>query len=112
MRSNSYDFKMKSEFRERCEMKEIILVICVVSLIFCVIALAKNMNTFNCHEKIGKAIYDYKTACINVHAWDDLHSIEYKDMEDYNKSFWRLWDWGYTRILSKDKFEIIKPYIK
>ena len=103
---------MKSEFRGRCEMKEIILVICVVSLIFCVIALAKNMNTFNCHEKIGKAIYEYKTRCIEECAWDDLHFVEYKDMEDYMTTFWRLWDWEYTRILPKDKFEIIKPYIK
>lgn len=93
-------------------MKEIILAICVVSLIFCVVALAKNMNTFRCHETINKAIYDYKIACINVRAWGDLHSVEYKDMEDYNKTFWRLWDWGYTRIFPKDKLEIIKPYIK
>ena len=93
-------------------MAYIVLVICYVILIFCLIATIKNTNTFNCHEKIGKAIYKYKTRCIEECAWDDLHSIEYKDMEDYNKTFWRLWDWGYTRILSKDKFEIIKPYIK
>lgn len=93
-------------------MKEIVLVICFVCLIFCAIAIVKNMNTFNCQEKIGQAIYDYKIACIKECAWDDLHSVEYKDMKDYMKTFWCFWDWGYTRILPKDKFEIIKPYIK
>lgn len=27
-------------------------------------------------------------------------------------TFYRWWDWGYTRILPKDKFEIIKPYLE
>lgn len=63
-------------------------------------------------RKIGKAIYDYKIACIKECNWDDLHSVKYKDMKDYMKTFWSFWDWGYTRILPKDKFEIIKPYIK
>ena len=92
--------------------KEIILTACIVTLIFCVIAIAKNINTFNCHDKIGKAIKKYKIVCIQNHDWEALHFVEYKDMEYYMKTLWRLWDWGYTRILPKDKFEIIKPYIK
>ena len=93
-------------------MKEIVLAICFVCLIFCAIAIVKNMNTFNCYDAIGKAIYKYKTACIEECDWDALHLVEYRDMEDYNKTFWRFWDLGYTRILPKDKFEIIKPYIE
>ena len=93
-------------------MAYIVLVICYVILIFCLIATIKNTNTFNCHEKIGKAIYKYKTRCIEECAWDDLHSVEYKDMEDYMTTFWRLWDWGYKRILPIDKFKIIEPYIE
>ena len=93
-------------------MKEFMLVICFAVIIFCEIAIVKNINAFNCHDAISEAIYKYKTACIEEGDWDALHLVEYRDMEDYNKTFWRFWDWGYTRILPKDKFEIIEPYIK
>lgn len=93
-------------------MEEIILIVCVMCSIFFGIAMAKNLNTFNCHDKIDQAIYEYKLTCIRNHDWGALHCVEYKDEEHYMKTFWRLWDWGYTRILPKDKFEIIKPYIK
>lgn len=93
-------------------MKELILVICFIVFILCEIAIVKNINTYNNHDKIGEAIYKYKLICIQNHDWDALHRVEYKDVEDYMKTFWRFWDWGYTRILPKDKFEIIKLYIK
>lgn len=93
-------------------MGEVVLTTCMVVFILCVIAMIKNVNTFYCHEKIDKAIYEYKSECIRNHDWDALHYVEYKDEEHYMKTFYRLWDWGYTRILPKDKFEIIKPYIK
>ena len=93
-------------------MGKIILVICIVALLFCVIAIVKNINTFYCHDEIGKAIYKYKISCIKESNLVGLHLVEYSDMEDYDRTFLRFWDWGYTRILPKDKFEIIKPYIK
>lgn len=93
-------------------MTDIILLICELIFILCVIAMIKNINTFRCHDKIDKAIYEYKLMCIQNHDWNALHCVEYQDEEHYIKTFWRLWDWGYTRILPKDKFEIIKPYIK
>ena len=93
-------------------MKEFMLVICFAVIIFCAIATVKNINTFNCHDAISEAIYKYKIACIEGCDWDALHLVEYIDMEDYDKTFLRFWDWGYTRILPQDKFKIIKPYIK
>lgn len=104
---------MKSEFLGRGRgMVEIVLTTCMVVLILCGIAIEKNMNTYDNHDKIDEAIYKYKSICIQNHDWDALYRVEYKDTEHYMKTFWRLWDWGYTRILPKDKFEIIKPYIK
>jgi hypothetical protein len=35
-----------------------------------------------------------------------------KNVEDYTSTVFRLWDWGYTRILPKEDFELIKPYIQ
>lgn len=37
--------------------------------------------------------------------------VHYKDMESYEKTVLRLWDWGYTRILPPEKYEILKPYL-
>ena len=93
-------------------MKSIILVICIFYLILCSILIAKNIVAYNCRGKIIDAIYRYRIDCIRNHRYSDLHSIEYINMESYEKTFLRLWDWGYTRILPRDKFEIIKPYIK
>lgn len=33
-------------------------------------------------------------------------------MEAYDKTLWRLWDFGCKNILPKEDFELIKPYIK
>ena len=93
-------------------MIELILIICGISFIVCSIVIAKNLNTYLCQDKIDKAIHEYKLMCIRNSDWDALHYVEYEDEENYIKTFWRLWDWVYTRILPKDKFEIIKPYIK
>lgn len=97
-------------------MKDIILVILIILLIICVLGLIalkifdhKNENTYENIARINHAIYDYKVDCM-LNERQEL--VDYKDMEDYMKTFWRFWDWGYTRILPKDKYEIIKPYIK
>ena len=41
----------------------------------------------------------------------DDKNVSYDDMESDNKTLLRLWDWGYTRILPPEKFELIKPFI-
>ena len=87
----------------------ILLTIDVLSLITLKILDFKNENTYENTCKISKAIYCYWADCI-VNGVKII--VDYEDQEEYEKTFWRLWDWGYTRILPKDKFEIIKPYIK
>lgn len=94
---------------------EIILRILIIAFLLVailgLILLLKNENTYKQHKIILQAIYNYRI---------DLHSkgihyeirVNYDDMESYNKTFYRLWDWGYKNILPPDKFELIKPYIK
>ena len=72
----------------------------------------KNLRTYDVHMTISKAIYSYRIACIEAWNLNDLDLVKYNDAENYIKTVFRFWDWGYTRILPKDKFEIIKPYIK
>lgn len=104
---------MKSEFREEEQLlNTIILIVCYAVLIFLIVALFKNSITLRNQEKVLHAIKEYRIECIKNHQYDDMDCVKYGDMETYMTTFWRLWDWGYTRILPKDKFEIIKPYIK
>lgn len=74
------------------------------AFVLLIFLLIKNANTFNNHIKIVKGIYNYRINYI-------YPEVDYDDMEDYDKTLWRLWDWSYKRILPKEKFEIIKPYI-
>lgn len=84
-------------------------IILCIGLIMCVFALWKNDVTYKQHMRIMNAIFTYgKEKILN----DEPPEVEFDDMEDYDKTFLRVWDLGYKRILPKDKFEIIKPYIK
>lgn len=76
---------------------------------FGIFMLIKNENTFRCQMLITEAIGLYQRDKIAKHEFD--YDVEFYDEEPYDKTLWRLWDWGYTRILPPEKFEIIKPYI-
>lgn len=71
----------------------------------------KNENTYKQHELIAHAIWEYRITLIREGKYDSA-LVDYSDMESYETTLFRLWDWGYTRILPKEKFEIIKPYIE
>lgn len=108
---------MKSEF---CEvmffMQDVVLIILIVvliiSMLFFTVLNLKNANTAKNQMRILNAITDYQNDCIKKDMYKEALNVSIQDKEDYDKTLWRLWDWGYTRILPKDKFEIIKPYIK
>ena len=61
------------------------------------------------HCTILDAIRDYKLECIYS---EKPCYVEYDDRENMNDTFCRLWDWSYKRILDKDKYKIIEPYIR
>lgn len=87
----------------------------VAAIIMLCVALLKNNATIKAHRIIAEAIYAYQLDRIEKEymcSTPITNEVEYSDMEDYSKTFKRFYDWGYTRILSKDKFEIIKPFIK
>ena len=90
----------------------ILIVVLTICLIFLIILDLKNTNTAKNQTRILNAIIDYQVDCVRKDMYKEAMNVTIQDKEDYDKTFWRLWDWGYTRILPKDKFEIIKPYIK
>lgn len=87
----------------------VISVIFICYVIFALILL-KNGVTFRHHERIIDAIYAYSMQLIEEGRWEDIQ-VEFNDMEPYDRTMLRLWDWGPTRILPPEKYEIIKPYI-
>jgi hypothetical protein len=82
----------------------------VLVLIYNIVLLIKNEVTFKQHERISVAIYRHHIHKLENNEFD--YEVDYSDMESYDDTLNRLWDWGYTRILPPDKFEIIKPFLE
>lgn len=90
----------------------IIWVCACVLILVCMFVIWKNENTFKNRAKIIEAIYYFEVDMTQKGDYESLRKVDCLDMEDYNDTLNRFWDWGYTRILPKDKYEIIKPYIQ
>lgn len=75
--------------------------------------LIKNGITYRWHVLITNAIFLYHVDCESNLEIDLREKIvSYNDLESYDATLFRFWDWGYKHILPKEKFEIIEPYIK
>lgn len=86
----------------------VILWFAIAVMLFSVFFLVKNEVTFKNHKKIINAISSFAKENNEYEIGIALmHS-----MEDYNKTLWRWWDWGCTRILKKEDYELIRPYLR
>lgn len=85
------------------------LTFCVLIVVFCFFMLFKNKVTLDMHIKINDAIHKYRCDCIVT---NKIPKVDYDDEEAYEKTMWRLWDFGYKNILPKEKYEIIKEFIE
>lgn len=83
----------------------------IAVLVFLIVLLIKNEVTFKHQMRINDAIYNYHMDRIHNRPHSE-GEVDWKDMESYDKTLFRFWDWGYKRILPPDKYEIIKPFIK
>lgn len=67
--------------------------------------------------KIGNADKQQRKILFAIDSWvrfteDYETAMKYLDsIEDFDKTAFRLWDWGCTRIVPKDVYEEIKLYI-
>ena len=80
----------------------------LIGILLLLTFVAKTVVTGVNHWRIIDAIYAYRHECI---VESRQASVNYADMEEYNESLWRLWDWSDRRILSAEDYKIIKPYI-
>jgi hypothetical protein len=87
-----------------------IIVIFVLFALSIAYMLIKNNVTHTNRLIIIEAIFKYKMSLIEKHIYEC--EVNYEDMELYDKTFNRFWDWGYKRILPKEKLEIIEPFIE
>lgn len=81
-----------------------------IGLLF-ILVLIKNEITYKHQCLICDAIYLYHIDVIENTEHPHVYDVEFDDMEDYDRTFTRWWDWGYKRILPPEKYEIIKDYI-
>lgn len=70
---------------------------------------AKINNTFKQRYRILSAMERYYSE--KLHAGEEIKVFAY-DLEEFDETLNRFWDWGCKRILPPDKFEIIEPYLK
>lgn len=84
----------------------------VIILVLLGLFILKNENACKNRCIIVNAIFEHHICALNSFDMLRHFEVEYNDVEPYGKTLFRLYDWGYTRILPKEKYEIIKPYIK
>lgn len=94
----------------------ILLGMLVVVTAWLIFSLTRIENTSKNQMIIAAAIFAYQNRMCDEHDWTSSSPIEYAvsydDMESFDDTYKRWLDWGYTRILPPDKFEIIEPYIQ
>ena len=89
-------------------MVALILAVTTTVMIAGVFFMIKTENAYDNQVKILDAIVEYG------HESGDLtkamHMLDH--IESLFLTIFRMWDWGYTRILPKEDFELIKPYLE
>lgn len=91
-------------------MKGILVVYLIVLGVVALVLFIKNEVTFRNHKKIGNAIFRFQMDLIKNGCYE--YPVHYDDMEPYDETLWRLWDWGWSNILPPEKLNLILPYIE
>lgn len=88
---------------------KILIIFLILVIVFCIYMMLKNENTFRVHKLLLNAIYLQNIEKINVGKFEK--KISFDVIENYDKTFWRLWDWSYKRCVSPDVLQELKPYL-
>ena len=91
---------------------KVLLIIGAILIVYGLAMGLKNETTFRARTRITDAIFKYHMHCIVSNNYEGARLVAFEDMESYDATMYRIWDWGYTRILPPEKFELIKPFIK
>lgn len=91
-------------------MREVVLGFLIALLAFTFFMLHKNDVTCRNQLIITGAIYRYRMHTLEQGS--HIFLVGYSDMESYESTLWRLWDFGYENILPKHLYEVIRPFIE
>ena len=86
-----------------------IIAFCLCVFVFAVFVMIREEISFKNHRKVIKAIRGYHAVCRST---GQKPMVDYDDMEEFDKTEKRVFDWGCKNILPKEKFELIKPFLE
>ena len=81
----------------------------LVVLLLNIVMFLKEYNANKMRALIYKSISDYRRDKMRSGL---ISMVDYGDMEPYDNTVYRLYDWGYKRIIPKDKYVLIEKYIE
>ena len=77
-------------------------------LVFALYMLIRTEVVFRNQVAVCNAVHEYHKSRFEQGDYDFERLWDH--VEEFDHTLWRLWDWGCTRILPPDKFELIKPF--
>ena len=87
---------------------KILLVIYVIGVI---VSSVRIIITHKNRSRVIDEIYKYQTWCVATDNFDKIFDVDFSDMESYNKTLYRITDWGHNNILPEDKQHILNTYM-
>jgi hypothetical protein len=86
------------------------IIVLITTILYIFMMIVRCLVTYRNHDIIIDAMYAYHVDAIKRGKCE--YEVNWSDIEEFDDTFRRLWDWGYKNILPKEKYEIIKDYIK
>lgn len=80
----------------------------VIVVLFLPIAFIRNEVAYQNRSKILDAIYLYQLDLLDT---GKVSQVDYEDMESYDRTVFRIFDFGCRHILPEEKFALIEPYL-
>ena len=87
----------------------IAMIVAIVLGILLFTLFIKNIHTWNIRMNVNYAIFRYRIDCIDKGV---VSVVDWEDMVSYEHTLFKLWDWSSKNVLSKEKYKIIKPYLR
>ena len=82
---------------------------CIAAIIVCLYMLVRTKVAYRNQMRVCDAVYLYSVRCLNR---GEEPKVFFDDMEPFEDTMYRLFDFGCGRILPKEKFLLIKPFLK
>ena len=80
----------------------------VIVLVIGILFIGRLFCAFGSQTKITDAIFVYQMECIRD---GEPYEVVSEDAQSIDKTIWRFWDFGCKRILPREKYINVAPYI-